>query len=181
MGKDKYKILINASWIVLLICLMTKMFGHGLFVIICENQNFIDACNWLDGSWVKYIIATLFYEFSTYLIYLTIMEKKIGDDWWLLIAMLPVSFIKSIVGAWGIILDLIFMVLIPLIVGKFKNWKNVLVANLLVIFFQAVSLVTKELGLYLTSESMLVSIIVSIDYYLLILLYYLDNRERRCE
>lgn len=174
--KSKYKTLIVSCWIVLLICFIVKIFGGNIFEAMTENQHFIEVCNWLDNSWFKYVVATLFYEFSTYLIYLTMCDKKFKEDSWILLAMLPVSLIKSFIGAFGIIFDILFMVIIPLIVCKFKNWKKVLIGNILVFLFQIVSLFTKEVGIYLTSESILISMIVSIDYYIMIILYYLQGR-----
>ena len=177
--KQKYETLIISCWVVLIACFIIKIFGGNWFEIICENQNFINICEWLDGSWVKYIPTTILYVSSVYLIYLAMTNQKIGDDWWLCILLLPMSYIKANFMIVGIIIDIFVWFILPLIKFKFKNWKRVLLGNVLVIAFQLISLGIRNLGIYLTSDSILISIIISIDYYIMIILYYLYCRKEK--
>lgn len=173
---DKLLVVIITCWILLLIALVMKLFGSKLFNIIIENKTFIDICNWLDGSWTKYIVSTIFYIISNYLIYLSMTDKKIGQDWWILIVMLPFSYIKAQLNWIGLFLDFLILLIIPLIRTKGKNWLKIIIGILLVMAFQEISLLIRDLHFYLNSDSILVALILSIDYYIMIILYYLYSR-----
>lgn len=95
--------------------------------------------------------------------------------------MSPISILKAKLPLIGMILDLLIGILIPLIRNKFKNWKIVIIGNILLIIFQFISLITKNIGGYITSDSILVSSILSIDYYIMLVLYYLYTHFERKE
>lgn len=181
MMKDKYKILIISSWIVLIICFAIKLFGGNWFEVMVENQNFINACNWLDSNLIAlYSISTLTYCASMYLIYLSLTKQKIKSDLWILLVMLPGSILKGFVPILGLIIDISIWFLIPLIKYKFKNWKRVIIGNILIVAFQLISLFIRNIGWNLDNQSSLLSLIMMIDYYIMIILYYLyTNREER--
>lgn len=177
--KNKYKILLISCAVVLLICFAIKMLGGNLFEIMVENQKFINACNWLDGSWVKFLITTPMYFLSTYIPYLCMIDKKFGQELWISFFVLPASLLKVYFPYAGLVLDIIVMILIPLCMCEFSNWKKVIVINVLMIGFQAISLLTKNIGFYMPSDSLIVSLIFSIDYYIMIILFYLWYNGRK--
>lgn len=178
--KNKYKTLIISCWVVLIVCFLIKIIDPSNFEIICNNDNFIKVCEWLDNSWAKYIVSTLFYVPSVYIIYLAMTNQKIGDDKFLLLVLLPVSYLKANFTTIGLIIDIFIWFILPLLKFKFKNWKRVLLGNVLILAFQFISLMTRNIGGYLLPDSLLTSIIVSIDYYIMLVLYYLYTR-RECE
>ena len=171
--KQKYETLIISCWVVLIACFLIKIFGGNWFEIICENQNFINICEWLDGSWVKYIVATLVYASSSYLIYLCLTKQKLLDDWWILLILIPAPLLKDKIAILGWLIDISVWIVIPLIKGKFKNWLYVLIGIALIIAFQFISLLTKNITINLTNEPSLVALIMQVDYYIMIILYYL--------
>lgn len=181
MVKDKYKLLIVSCWVVLIACFLIKILGGNWFEIICENENFINICDWLDGSWFKYVVATLVYAPSSYLIYLCLTKQKLLDDWWILLILIPAPLLKDKIAILGWVIDLFVLLLMPLIKGKFKNWLHVLVGNVLLIGFQFVSLLMKNININLTNEPSLFALIMQIDYYIMIILYYLYIQNYRKE
>ena len=180
MMKDKEKILLYACWAVLIAYFLIKMLGGNYFEIACENERFIAFCNWLDNNLVaKLVISTITTTTSNYLIYLSITKQKIGKDWWIILLCLPISIIKHYISVLGLIMDLSIMILIPLLKYRFKNILRVIIGNVLVLLFQVISLITKNIGLSLPTEYSLIALIYMIDYYLMIILYYLYTHKKK--
>lgn len=51
-------------WVLLALCLVVKIFGGNYFNIVCENENFIKFCNFVDNSILRYVL----YYFSFFFI-----------------------------------------------------------------------------------------------------------------
>ena len=179
MKKNIYKVLIESCWILLIFCFALKLLFGNLFAISVESQNFIAFCNWLDTHWLKYIITTIVYVPSTYLLYCCLTKQKLGKDWWILILLLPNAYFKDNIMYLGLIIDLFVCLIYPLIKEKGKSWKWVLIGNILIVLFQQVSLLTKNIGFYIDNSSMLIGLIYSIDYYIMLVLYYLYIMKRK--
>lgn len=177
MMKDSYKVLIRSCWALLLVCFTIKVLGGNIFEVACENESFIKLCNWLDRHWFKYIITSLIYIIPCYLPYLCMVNKKIGQDLWIILLILPCSPLKVFFPIIGMVLDTVILILIPLLLCKFKNWKRVIFNCIITLSFQLISLITKNIGYYMENNSLLISIILSIDYYIMIILYYLYCRK----
>ena len=103
-------------------------------------------------------------------------DKNIGQDWWLLIIMLPFSYIKAQLNWVGLFLDFSVLLIIPLIRTKCKNWLKIIVGIALIFVFQFISLFVRSSGIYLESDSILIGLILSIDYYIMIVLYFLYSK-----
>lgn len=179
MKKNIYKVLIESCWILLIFCFALKLLFGNLFAISVESQNFIAFCEWLDTHWLKYIIATIVYVPSTYIFYLCLTKQKIFKDLWIIILLIFSSLIKWRFEYIGVIIDLFVGIFYPLIKGKGKNWKWILIGNITIVLFQQVSLLTKNLGHHLESTSMLIGLVYSIDYYIMLVLYYLYIIQRK--
>lgn len=181
MMKNKYKVMITSCWVLLIICFVLKIFGANWFEPVLTDGNFVEFCNWLDNNWAKYIFSSIVYVPSSYLVYLCLTKQKLGKDLWLIILLIVSSILKWNFVIISTVIELSTMILIPLIKGKFKNILWVLIGNLLIILLQLVSLFTRTLGFNLSSDSMLIGFIMQIDYYIMIILYYLYINKRREE
>ena len=73
----------------------------------------------------------------------------------------------------NIALSIIVVLIIPLIRTRFKLWKHIIIGNILIFIFQLISLLTRNIGWNLNNQSMLVSLIMQIDYYIMLIIYYL--------
>lgn len=173
--KDKYKVLIITCWILLILAVVAKLCGANVFNIVVTNQHFIDICNYIDDHlWLKYILATIVYIPSTYLVYLTMTKQKIGKDFWFIIICLPCSTLKGINQYIGMAYEIaIILLLVPLLRCKGKNWLLVIIGIAAIILFQQISLWIRNLGFYLEKDYFLINLIMLIDYYIMVFLYYL--------
>lgn len=98
---------------------------------------------------------------------------------------IPLMVTKSIIS-WYIlwlsyILDILILIIIPLLLNKFKNWKRVIIGNLLVMAFQLLTLAVRNLNVgtgFNVSNTFVEQFLYQIDYYLMILLFYLYNTKK---
>ena len=175
--KDKYKTLIISCWVVLLCCFIIKLLGGNFFEIVCENEKFIRFCKFIDGNILKYVISFIMYMVSTYIYLLSIVRNEISNNKKIIgaVVLAELWFIKLLVYDVPIIAMLLeFGVIIglPIILNK-KYWKMSLIGCGLNLLFQFISLITKNVKLDYVDETMFIAIIFNIDYYIMIILFYL--------
>lgn len=179
MKKNNLKTLIITCWAVLVLCFIIKIFGGNWFELGAENIKFIQFCNFVDNNmWLKMLLAIFISLFSNYFLICVLLNKqKLNIKEIILFGILII--IKSI-ASWYIvwlpfILDLFILILIPLIISKFKNWKRVLLCNILVMIFQLMSLITRNVGFLFIGNSFIEQTLIQIDYDIMLILYYLYN------
>lgn len=181
---DKAKYLnrvIIASWIGLALCFVIKIFGGNIFEVACANENFIAVCDYAENNqWAYYLIGAVYCFISLYFYVLAILKQLYYKNWQLIILILTVligSYIKIINSNFGWLYDYLwqFSTMIIIFLGKrYKEYWKVLFAMVLLIGFQLISLLTRNLGIQMvTNSGVLVSAIYSIDVVLMVILYYL--------
>lgn len=184
---DKAKYLnrvIIASWIGLAVCFVIKIFGASLFEIACANENFIAVCNYADTHyWANYLINCLHCFISLYFFTLAILGEYKFKRWQLIVVIITVfvgTYIKLYNSKIGLFFDIWQFVLMPLLfIGKeFKRMLLIPIANILLFSFQAISMLSKNLGFKIVTEyGLLIGIIYSIDITIMLLLYYLYSNQ----
>ena len=173
---NKLKVLIITCWGVYIACLIIKLCGGNRFEIATTNQRFIDVCNYIDNTLLlKVLISCIFYVFNTYIVYLCLTKQRFFNDWWLI----PIFIVCGIVNILidnvyvNFIISSITIIIFPLIRTKGRAWLHIIVGNILIFLFQLISLLTRNIGWHLENDSMLVMLITQIDYYIMLVIYYL--------
>lgn len=200
--KDKIKILISKfkkffgtpcgmsitmSWLLLIVCLIIKIFGGNWFELGSENSKFIQFCLYVDNHmWLKMILACLIYLGSTLILTCVILkQKKLTTKQ--LIIFIPLMIIKSILN-WYIsvipfILDVVILFLIPFIINK--NWKRPLGCIVGILLLQILSILIRDLsfgfGQFNYGNTFMFQTLIQIDYYIMIILWYLYTIKNRKE
>lgn len=194
--KDNYKQIvlkrmIILCWILLAVCFVVKIFGGNFFNIVCQNERFIKACEFVDKNmWLQYIIgciSTLFLQ----TLYLLAISKHL---WFtrkreiiiVVITMLLGTGIRVYNSYIGLIVDVYQYALMPfLIKDDFKmsvKIRRIIASTIITFVFQLISLMTKNLSLGFTTENynFIISIIFMVDVYIMVILYYLyvNNKEK---
>lgn len=181
LDKERYlKRVIIVCWIALAICFGIKLFGGNLFEIMCENENFIKVCEYADSHWWAYYLINLLNGFVlAYFFTLAVCQKLKYEKWQFAVLCITVIvglFIKGYNQVLGFAFDIWQGIVMPCIFTlktPRKHW-NVILGNILVIIFQLVSMFVKNLGIkILTGESVLTTMIFSVDVFLMVILYYL--------
>lgn len=176
MMKDKYKVLIRSCWALLLVCFGIKIFGGNLFEIVCENERFISLCNYIDThNIIKYIIYCVISLPLNILSVLAMMKQKTFNRLQIFI-FIPLMIAMSLIGWYSyliqLILNIITIFILPIVFSK--KWKRVLIGNLLILAFQMISMITKNIGnIHLNEELSLIAIILQLDSIIMVALYYL--------
>lgn len=178
--KDKYNRVIKRSiilcWIALAICFIVKIFGGNFFEIVVHNDRFTAVCEFCQNS---FILTNIVYYISscicTFLYTNAVCATRCLNKKWNIVlytCMTVIFIIKIFLPITGFVLDLAVMwVAIPLLICR--NIWRVLIGVALTLIFQVLSLITKNIGLGIIGDNFLVSIIVMIDTYFMLALYYL--------
>jgi hypothetical protein len=187
MMENKYKTLINSCWVVLICCFILKLLGGNFFEIMCNNNIVIKICNFIDKTFLLYIFNFLCYYIAAIFYYKAILKenKLIGKNKLIHLFTLALYIIKLFIQIIltknfdlnkitliVLIIDTIFMIL-PILIINVKLYKRAIIGYLLVLIFQIISMITRNLGIHFAVNSTLLVAIFSIDYYIMIILYYL--------
>ena len=175
--KDKYKTLIISCWVVLLCCFIVKLLGGNFFEIVCENEKFIRFCKFIDGNILKYVISFIMYMTSAFIYMLAVVRNKISNKRKIIAFVLYISLWTIKLIAYNLpiiatIVEFIGVIGIPILMNK-TYWKMSLIGCGLNLLFQFISLITKNVELNYVDETMFIAIIFNIDYYIMIILFYL--------
>lgn len=173
-------------WIMLIVCCIIKLIGGNWFEIICDNEHFAYVCKYIDEHIIlNCVIGLVLYVFVGYFIFVTmaLLEKPTKRQRIFIIILL------CIVWAFNFISDEIkfyieigvFIIFPPIINMLDKQnrkslkytWFMGIVGCILNIAFQMISLFIKNIGIKIIDDSFLITIIFSIDYYIMVILFYL--------
>lgn len=178
---DKKKFLqriIIACWVALVVCLIIKLFGGNLFNIVCKNETFIKICRYSDNHiWANYSLCVINSFISLYFFTLAILQEWKYKKWQLAVVIGTV-LIGTALKMWNYIAGLVFDVwqglgMPILFLGKkWKHYWKIIVANVLLVGFQAISMYIKNTDFGDLYNSTLFALIYSIDVLLMIILYY---------
>lgn len=180
--KSTYGMLITISWALLIICLIIKLFGGNWFELNAENSKFIQFCNYVDNNIIlKIILACFICLGSTYFIICLLINKNKLTKKEILIYF-PLIIIGSILGwintIFNLIIQLLYLIVLPII--QTKKWKKVILINIVAIIFQFISIIFRNFGTFnFNNNYFIYQFLIQIDYYLMILLYYLYTFKRK--
>ena len=181
--KNKYKTLITACWVVLGVCFLIKLLGGNFFEIMCNNEVIIKVCNFIDKTFLFYVFNFILYYFGTYYYFKAVLkkEKLNGKYVWFHLLFVILYLIKIFINMFlkgnngviiGTLVDTLFMIG-PILIVNIKLWKRATIGYILVWVFQLISVFIKNLGIDFATTSLLINTIFSIDYYIMVILYYL--------
>lgn len=181
------KITIILCWIMLIVCCIIKLIGGNWFEIICNNEHFNNICDFIDNRIIlNSIIGLLIYVFIGYFIFramANILKTNKYQKLYIIICLCIVwafnfwnIFIKSVV-------EIVAFIISPYIINKidketrthaFKHtWYRGILGYILIFVFQYISLFIRNVGIKITDDSFLITVILSIDYYIMVTLYCL--------
>lgn len=188
------KRIINIQWLFLIIYMIIKFLGGNYFEIVCENQGFINACNFIDNNlWCKIIVCTITSYIMFYFFYLAILQKLFFNKKQLIIFLIIIP-VETIIKLFtndliSIIIDNIMFFLIPLIFKIISKEKFTLkfillyylLGNGLNLLFQFISAFVRNLSITILDENTLISLILSFDVFIMLSLYYSYSNLLRIE
>lgn len=194
--EDNYKEIVLQKtiiicWGLLIGCFIIKLCGGNFFAIYCNNQKFIDFCNFIDRIGISYILEYISFIVSTYFI-IKISNFNVDKTkliyilctmsfYWLFKTLVSINFAQVSLIVYDIF-DFVLLVCTTFYCSKEKginNLKRSIIVILIVYLFSFMSTITKCIGLRgCINSSFLVGFIFMIDYYIMLLLAYLYQKRR---
>lgn len=161
-------------WVSLLACMLIKLFGGNYFEIISKSEIFVGICEWIDGKFIKEIIRFIFLNLSYFLYVCSICKRNLTLKEFAICEIFIIidTIAKYTNSNLGFVADCLMLFISPLIISKFK-WKHTIIGFLLINAFQLISLFTRNIELGILENTMLIEIILQVDYYIMLVLYYL--------
>ena len=185
---DKARLLrrvIIISWISLALCFVIKIFGGNFFEIMSDNPKYKALCEYADTHlWLDFFVSFISSMYCESLYLLSIIQQYKFKKWQFLICLISVtlsSSIKIFSYSFGWIFDIWLFLLLPIcLLGKnYKKYWHTIIAFLLTLSFQFISLIVKNIGDINIAETYFIGIIYSIDVYIMALLYYLYRNYKK--
>ena len=184
---------IALCWIMLVACFAIKLFGGNWFEVVCTNEHFIKVCNFIDEKFLLHQVSSYFiYVIPTFFILLSCCQVPKPSKTQLVVLICSLSLVwasKFIDIQLKTILEVVNTLFMPIVLRmcekeKFKEtmksrWFYGIIGYFLVLLFQLLSLFAKNIGIHFVSESLFVTFILLIDYYIMIALYYLYTKLRK--
>lgn len=177
--------IIIVSWVTLGLCFIVKIFGGNFFEIMCQSENYKALCEYADTHlWLDIIISVLSSMLCESLYLLAILQKykfSIKELILTTICVISSSLIKIFFENFSFIADILLLFVLPILfLGKqYKKYYQILVAFVLTLLFQVLSLLIRNLGFINVSDEYFVGLIYSIDVYIMSLLYYLYRNYKK--
>lgn len=172
--KDRYKTLIISCWAVLLCCFVVKLLGGNFFEIVCENEKYIAFTTFCNKGIPYWIITIVFYLLQSNLFFMAVCKLN-KPKWWMIISAILFAIVKLLFYKYQVIvfiLEAVFMFALPMIYNR-KLWLRTIIGIVLILLFQIISLVIKNIGIKFLYYDLFTGLIFSIDYYIMLVLYWL--------
>lgn len=177
MYVDITKITIIICWVSLIGFWLLKIFGSNFFEIMVENENFLRFSDLIQNTWLKYVVSFITITIANYLMLAAISETLyfngvklvivlcITTSMWAVANFVPIMLIQMY---YGYVVILAYSAIIQKGIKKLYG----VLAILFELAFTIISLITRSLELTLI-DNYLILLILSIDMYIMTLLYYL--------
>jgi hypothetical protein len=172
----------------LVACFVIKLFGGNWFEVVCTNEHFSNFCNYIENNYAVYnILSAIVYVFpqifAIFALCLLPNPKK-HQVLFVIFALLVVWSSKFISRDLKSIIEMFFIFTVPVTIRLFgnesdikkivkKNWFLGIIGYFTIFSFQFISMVAKNVGLKLLNDNSVVTYILLLDYYIMIVLYYL--------
>lgn len=182
---EAIKRIINIQWLFLIIYVIIKFLGGNYFEIVCENESFVNACQFIDNHlWLKIITCCISSYIMIGFLYLSIIRQAKFNTKQLILflILIPVETILKLTtnDIISVICDFVVCFVTPIILMPLnKNEIDIkwfifyyLLGNVLNILFQLASAFIKDLILKIMDESTLITLIFGFDVFIMLSLYY---------
>lgn len=181
----------------LVVCFVIKLFGGNWFEVVCTNEHFSNFCDLIENTKPLYIILSFFvYVIPTTLILLPICETPKPKKGQFRVILYTVIFlwIMSFAGTIvKLVAEIVVIFCMPIVINYFddymssfaaifkKYWWKGAVGYGLILAFQVISLITKNIGIKMLNENLVTTFILLIDYYIMATLFYLYSIKKQKE
>lgn len=186
--KDNYKQVvlkraIILCWVLLGICFVVKIFGGNFFNIVCNNEKFIKVCEYIDNSWLYYLLGFISYNLTNYFLFkctdtknkqnklIKIISIIILQLYWVFKILFDLKIVQISFVVYSI-LDVSILYICLLLYSK--QPLRSLISMGIMLLFSLVSALIKNISIIkVFTDNLVITFIFMIDYYIMFTLYYL--------
>ena len=170
------KRMITLCWVLLGICFVVKIFGGNFFAFIGENETIEYLCRvW----YFRIPLHFIFYFFGTYLLCLILLNNKHKllsvFSTIIMFTFKQLALINSIWVVISFIVEFFGLILLPILLKR--KWYDVVFINILVVVYQVVAMITKNIAVENFPVNDVVGYIFMIDYYIMLFLTMLYSKK----
>ena len=172
-----YGSLVGLCWATILLCLVLKLFGSKEFEMPDYTYNI--------NVWIRRLINYLFYILNSVTFAMLLVKRKITlKETFIVLGLYIPLFVMSLFPVTApirFVLETMFYLVIGKIILKDKFWKiliEVILIQFIINSYQVISMLYKNINLKITIDNFIVDKIMMIDYYMFIILTYLDFSEK---
>lgn len=182
MMKDRARTLFYSYMGVLLFLFVLKLLGYPGLALACENETVIAICNYVEDTFIKYILSFVMYFVTTTLTIQSIFSTKrfIGKQKFIYLYVILAQTLRLLFMKYPMIMnliDIIIYIIMPLFYNKKLFFKSIIVV-VIVFLFQLISFFVKEISIYkIDIENTLIAVVYSLDYIIMLVLlrdYFID-------
>ena len=176
-------------WIMLVACFAIKLFGGNWFEVVCTNEHFLKLCDFIDSNIIleNCIAYFLYVIFTTILLMAVCRETSFKIKNIIIIASsISVVWISQFINEnVKFLLEIFSFIFLPIFINKGKIpikkvWYYGLIGISLDISFQMISFYIRGIKVAIIGDgNTLLSLILMIDYYIMILLHFLFVKQRK--
>lgn len=176
MTKRAIKIAIIISWCFLGACLIFKLCGSNVFEIAVNNETFIKVCNWLDGDGIIFSYVLSFIMSNASNVFILMASALIFRPSWKQLLLIegvniPVWIVKFFFPYVGFGIECAMFIIVPAIISR--KWWSGFLGLALNLLFQVCSLFIRGQDIAIFENNTILSLVMSIDYYIMIALYFM--------
>lgn len=182
MMKNPYKVLIISCWSLLIFFTIFKPMFANQLLAGTDNQTFIKFSEAVDNSFWYYILAYVINFTTCGLYYMAVLQEKkpsLSSLYWAipLAIYIVLKLIFKDQRTILIITDIALMIGLPIVINP-KKWLRTLLGFVLVALFQFLSRFLKLRGDEFFDTHFFIASILSIDYYIMLVLYWLYSTRK---
>lgn len=175
MNKRVVRYTIICCWIVLFALFIIKLCGGNWFEIVVQNERFISVCNYINNTLLFYIVSAITSITANMLLLLAICRAKYFKPIWAAIALLSLLFSYSMKVVFPVVsMWFDFVVIIVFTYCYCRRIIRPILGIGLNLIFQLISLTIRNISISEpVRDNSLVALILMIDVYIMLVLYYL--------
>lgn len=175
------KRMIIICWATLACCFAIKLLGGNYFQAVVNNKIYQAICSYIGTHlWIQCVIGSISTTALNALFLLAINRKLNFTKWeWILVSISSIitAVIKVFNPYIGMYFDIYQMFILPFFIKAssviLPKFRSVIYGNVLVLIFQIISALTKNLGIVFVTQDLLSGLIWMLDIYVMCILYYL--------
>ena len=184
---DTRKLILN-TWICLWICLIVLLimkFCFGIwYPVVIKNEAILNASNYIDNSWLKYFILSITYVFSANILYLVSVKRfkyKNFLEAIIINILIIATYVSKIFTQVGIIGEILFSVLIPIILAlkedkvsnKFLLILYPILIQGIVTLWQLQILLVRGMPVAFEDIGTIFIVVMQLDYYIFLIILWI--------